>query len=100
MMDVIDGFSLIRQDFDRYGGTGPGHVSAASGAPKLADVVQKFNAIDHSPEGPGWMPLSDALESSHVADGSDSSPLRDAPQQVRGDEEEGFGLKKSYYRIR
>ncbi|OJA17732.1 hypothetical protein AZE42_04791, partial [Rhizopogon vesiculosus] len=126
MTDIIDGFDLVEQDFNGYRKAGLQHVDNIAGSHPAAESllrevsapmsvdVPKFNAIHHwqpykcndAPQtsnhskraglSVGQIPLSDALESSGVADGTIASRPRDAPEQVR-DDEEGFGLKPSYY---
>lgn len=70
--------------------------------PELDDPFQTNNHSEGDALSVGRIALSDALESSRVADRTIASPPRDAPlaraEQVRDEGEEGFGLKRSYFK--
>jgi len=127
MTDVIDGFDLLKQDFNSYQRPGLQHVDPPAGnhaeslrkisAPELVDV-RRSNAIHRNIAGSdnplqtsnhstcdslsiGRISLSDDPKTSQAADESIASLSRDAPlggEQVRDEEEEGFGLKRSYFK--
>lgn len=113
MTDIIDGFDLLKQNFEAESRLR--RIDVQIQTSPLADDL-KFNANSPKIDGPpqisnhpkhnnelsiGRIPLSDALESSRIGDETNVSPRRDVPvvdEQVRDDEEEGFGLRPSYFK--
>ncbi|KAG0695844.1 hypothetical protein DFH29DRAFT_953669 [Suillus ampliporus] len=111
MVDIIDGFDLLKQDSNGYSTPAESPLKEVKTL-ELAhgeevDVIPHWNLVLRQLPGSnnglrpsrhskpkrdslsvgGRIPLSDTLESSHIANGS---------KQIR-DDDEGFGLKKSYF---
>lgn len=112
MTDIIDGFDMFKQDYnghctarlqrsrkDLYGQSAtvlkahaeevdviPHWNLASRQLPELADVLQHRDSKRNDLSVDGQISSSDTLESSHIANG-----------QIK-DDEEGFGLKSSYFR--
>jgi hypothetical protein len=112
MTDIIDGFDLLKQNFEAESLR---RIDAKIQTSPLSDDV-KFNANPPETDGPrqisnhpkrnnslsiGRIPLSNTFESSRIGDKTNGSPPRDVSvgdEQVRDDEEEGFGLRPSYFK--